>query len=48
LIDPNEATLEAFALSGGRWILLGTVAGEDEVRLPPFEAIGFPLAALWT
>jgi Uma2 family endonuclease len=48
LIDPNEATLEAFALSGGRWILLGTVAGEDEVRLPPFEAIGFPLAALWS
>ena len=48
LIDPNEATLEAFALRGGAWVLLGTVGGSDEVRLPPFEAIGFPLAGLWS
>lgn len=32
----------------GVWVLLGTVAGDGEVRLPPFEAIGFPLAALWS
>jgi Uma2 family endonuclease len=48
LIDPDEETLEAFALRDGVWVLLGTVGGSDEVRLPPFEAIGFPLAALWS
>lgn len=47
-IDPNEETLEAFALRDGAWVLLGTAAGDGEVRLPPFEAIGFPLAALWS
>ena len=48
LIDPNEATLEAFALRGGAWVLLAALPAKDEVRLPPFEAIGFPLAALWS
>jgi hypothetical protein len=46
-VDPDARTLEAFARRDGAWLLLGTATGEDEVRLPPFDAVGFPLAALW-
>jgi Uma2 family endonuclease len=47
LLDPRAETLEAFALREGAWVLFGAVGGSGEVRLPPFEAIGFPLSALW-
>lgn len=47
-LDPREGFLEAFALEEGRWTLVGAVADEAEVRLPPFDAIGFPLSSLWT
>jgi len=47
LLDPRAETLEAFALRDGAWVLLGAVGESGEVRLPPFEAIGFPLSALW-
>ena len=47
LVDPKARTLEAFALRDGRWVLLGALADDAEVRLPPFDAVGFPLAALW-
>lgn len=47
LVDPLARTLEAFELHGGRWSLLATVTDADPVRLPPFDAIEFPLSALW-
>ena len=47
LIDPQARTLEAFRLVGGAWMLGGAVHDHAEVRLPPFEAVAFPLAALW-
>jgi Uma2 family endonuclease len=47
LIDPQAETLEAFALRDGAWVLTGAVRESDEVRMAPFEAIGFPLSALW-
>jgi Uma2 family endonuclease len=47
LLDPQAGLLEAFALRDGAWSLLGAVQGSDAVSLPPFEAIGFPLSALW-
>jgi hypothetical protein len=47
LIDPEARSLEAFALRDGAWSEIGTLTGDDEVRMPPFDAIGFPLAALW-
>ena len=46
-VDPDARTLEAFELRGGRWVRLATLAGDDPVCLPPFEAVGFPLDALW-
>lgn len=48
LVDPEAQTLESFELCAGNWALVATVAGEGEVRVAPFEAVGFPLEALWT
>ncbi len=48
LVDPDPRTLEVYALGkGGHWTLLATLAGEAEVRQPPFAAVSFPLGALW-
>jgi Uma2 family endonuclease len=47
LVDPLARTLEAFALREGAWTLAGALGGDAEVRLPPFAAVGFALAALW-
>lgn len=46
-VDPDARTLEAFELRGGQWLLLATLAGDAPVSLPPFDAITFPLDALW-
>ena len=47
LIDPTDRTLEAFVLQGGAWVLIAALKDDEEVRMPPFDAIAFPLAALW-
>ena len=46
-VDPNAKTLEAFELRDGQWLLLATLTDSDPVSLPPFDAITFPLDALW-
>jgi len=47
LIDPLAQTLEVFQLEGGRWVLLGTHAGQEVVRAQPFDDIEIELASLW-
>ena len=47
LVDPAARTLEAFALEEGGWRPAGGVRGAGPVSLPPFEAVAFPLDALW-
>lgn len=47
LIDPAARTLEVLALTGSRWLIAGTYAGDQVVHAPPFEAVGIELAALW-
>lgn len=47
LVDPDAGSLEAFMLRDGAWVEIGTLTGGDEVKMPPFDAISFPLAALW-
>ncbi len=47
LLDPTERQLECFALAGGQWLLQATFQPGDEVRVAPFDAIGFPLDALF-
>ncbi len=46
-VDPDARTLEVFGLRGGRWALLDTLADDAEVSQPPFDAVAFPLSALW-
>lgn len=47
LVDPIDRTLEVFARRDGAWVLVTALADEAEVKAPPFEAVGFPLSALW-
>lgn len=47
LLDPKAKLLECFALAGGRWLLQATFEPGDEVRVEPFDAVGFPLDALF-
>jgi len=47
LLDPRFQLLEVFALTEGRWVLLGTWRSADVVSAPPFEAISISLADLW-
>lgn len=46
-VDPIERILEAFALRDGAWTILATLKDDQPVRLAPFDAIEFPLDALW-
>ncbi len=46
-VDPDARTLEAFELREGQWLLLATLVDDALVSLPPFDAITFPLDALW-
>ena len=47
LLDPGEGVLEGFALTGGHWLLLGTVGRGETVALAPFDAVPFPLDDLF-
>lgn len=46
-VDPAARLLEAFALRDGAWMLAAAIADDAEARVPPFDAVAFPLAALW-
>lgn len=47
LVDPGARTLEAFALEDGAWTPAGAARDDGPVSFPPFEAVTFPLDALW-
>jgi len=47
LLDPEARTLEAFTLTAGAWTLTGAFQEGEDIRAAPFEAIAFPLTALW-
>lgn len=47
LVDPGARTLEAFELKDETWSLLTALKNDDPVSVPPFDAIEFPLSALW-
>ncbi len=46
-VDPIARTLEAFAFKDGAWTLIAALKDDEEVRVPPFDAIAFPLSVLW-
>ena len=47
LVNPVERTLEVLRLAGDTWTIVTVLTGDDEVRAEPFDAVAFPLAALW-
>ena len=47
LVDPDARTLEAFTLAAGAWTLAAAFQDGDDIRAAPFEALAFPLNALW-
>lgn len=46
-IDPVSKTLEAYALTGDRYVELGAWGEGEKVRVAPFEALELELDALW-
>ena len=46
-VDPIARTLEAFENRDGEWTLIAALKDAEEVSVPPFDAIEFPLSALW-
>ena len=47
LVDPSVRTLEAFRLADGDRSAAGSASEAEPVSFPPFEAVSFPLDALW-
>jgi Uma2 family endonuclease len=47
LVDPDGRTLEAFTLLTSAWTLAAAFQDGDDIRAAPFEALTFPLSALW-
>ena len=48
LVDPLEHTLEIYELQAGRWTLVGILKDDESVNIPPFDAVTFSLADLWS
>lgn len=47
LIEPLDEFLEVLELDGSSYRIVQRVRGDTPVRLRPFDAIEFDLAALW-
>ena len=48
LVDPADRTLEAFELRDGQWVLIASAKDDDPICIPPFDAVTFSLADLWS
>ena len=46
-VDPVAQTLEVFAAQHGTWVLTAALKDADPVAVAPFDAVEFPLSALW-
>ncbi len=47
IVDVRQRTIEAHELAQGRWSLIGTFGGNEAARIPPFDAVGLDLGAIW-
>jgi Uma2 family endonuclease len=47
IVDPKQRTIEAYRLSGGKYLGRVRGSGSDIVKLPPFAKLEIPLAKLW-
>ncbi len=46
-VDATARRLESYVLRDGQWTLHETFDGADDVKAPPFDAVPFPISALW-
>ena len=46
-VDPKARTLDAFELRNGDWHQIAALSNDAPVSVPPFNAIRFPLNAIW-
>jgi Uma2 family endonuclease len=46
-VEPQLQTLEVYRLESGRWVVIGTHAGDDTVRAEPFDAVDLRLGRWW-
>jgi len=47
IVDPKQRTIEAYRLSGGKYVGSVRGSGSDVVHLPPFADLKIPLGKLW-
>jgi Uma2 family endonuclease len=47
IVDPKQRTIEAYRLSGGKYVGRVRGSGSDIVQLPPFADLKIPLGKLW-
>jgi hypothetical protein len=47
LADPIDHTVEALTLRDGAWAPVAALKDDEEVRVPPFDAVAFSVAVLW-
>ena len=47
ICDPEVRTLQAFALSAGKWLAISTLTDEEIGSLPPFEKLNIRLSHIW-
>jgi Uma2 family endonuclease len=46
-VDPAARTVEVLRLSAQDLVVAGTVGGEGEKRVPPFDAVAIDIGSLW-
>ena len=46
-VEPQLETLEIYRLESGRWVVVGTHAGDEAVRAEPFDAVELRLGRWW-
>ena len=46
IVDAEARTLQASALSTGKWLLISTLSDTEMVSVPPFEKLNIPLSRL--
>jgi len=48
LVDPKQRSLEAYALDGSQWLLLGEASGNDAIAVAPYDALKLEPSNLWS
>ena len=46
-VDPTARTIEVLSRAEHGWMVAGTFGGNGEARIPPFDAVGIDIGALW-